>query len=247
MPLRPRGRGAVPGVGDPRRSAGHGQGLSFGSGRISERGLVPCVARRRREPMRSIGDRRQRGKVRHQGTRARHDPNDRPWPQRVRCRAGQLVDRARDQFRRGRRRRGRRCARPPGDPSPSTACFSPRQVVRIERKSSSQRGRPISVRCSVRAIARRRKALVAELPGLFGNAAGVRAGRRPPGNPLCEELTPGPRPRAGPATSSRGIRRPGAPQSPRIVRHDPRLIPHRRLRRHERSGRTVRTHCLLPN
>ncbi|QEV42826.1 hypothetical protein CP978_33620 [Streptomyces nodosus] len=33
----------------------------------------------------------------------------------------------------------------------------------------------------MRAIARRRKVLVAELPGPSGNAASVRAGRRPPG------------------------------------------------------------------
>ncbi|WP_328680847.1 hypothetical protein OG905_35485 [Streptomyces sp. NBC_00322] len=32
------------------------QGLSFGSGRISERGLVRAIARRRKEPTRSVGD-----------------------------------------------------------------------------------------------------------------------------------------------------------------------------------------------
>ncbi|GAB2868514.1 hypothetical protein GCM10027074_40140 [Streptomyces deserti] len=48
-------------------------------------------------------------------------------------------------------------------------------------KSSEQNGRPISARRLVRAIARRRKVLVAELRGPSGNAASVRARRRAPG------------------------------------------------------------------
>ncbi|MEV8332824.1 nucleotidyltransferase domain-containing protein, partial [Streptomyces niveus] len=43
------------------------QGLSFGSGRISERGLVRAIARRRREAWRSHADRRQRGEGACQG------------------------------------------------------------------------------------------------------------------------------------------------------------------------------------
>ncbi|GHE93425.1 hypothetical protein GCM10014715_57180 [Streptomyces spiralis] len=63
------------------------QGVSRRSGRIRERWLVvrapPTpfrqwgnIARRRRESMRSIGDRRQRREVRHQAPRARHDRRD---------------------------------------------------------------------------------------------------------------------------------------------------------------------------
>ncbi|WP_033325696.1 hypothetical protein [Streptomyces yerevanensis] len=48
-------------------------------------------------------------------------------------------------------------------------------------ESSEQNGSPISSRRLVRAIARRRKVLVAELLGPFGNAASVRARRREPG------------------------------------------------------------------
>ncbi|MFJ6607311.1 3-keto-5-aminohexanoate cleavage protein, partial [Streptomyces lydicus] len=40
----------------PKTPCGRDQGLSFGSGRIRERGLVPCIARRRRESGRSPGD-----------------------------------------------------------------------------------------------------------------------------------------------------------------------------------------------
>ncbi|QEV39127.1 hypothetical protein CP978_11640 [Streptomyces nodosus] len=43
----------------------------------------------------------------------------------------------------------------------------------------------------MRAIARRRKVLVAELPGPSGNAASVRAGRRPPGPTFVRSSEPG--------------------------------------------------------
>ncbi|AWL86570.1 hypothetical protein DIJ69_11865 [Streptomyces globisporus] len=54
------------------------QGVSCRSGRIRERGLVPCIVRRRRESTRSVGDRRQRREVRCQTPRARPDRQDTP-------------------------------------------------------------------------------------------------------------------------------------------------------------------------
>ncbi|MFI5660037.1 2-oxoadipate dioxygenase/decarboxylase family protein [Streptomyces sp. NPDC051684] len=68
----------------PRSAAGifqsnlSGEGLSFGSGRIRERGLVRAIARRRREATRSVVDRRQRRERACQAPRARPDPNDKP-------------------------------------------------------------------------------------------------------------------------------------------------------------------------
>ncbi|ARF75018.1 hypothetical protein B7C62_24360 [Kitasatospora albolonga] len=55
-----------------------GRGVPCRSGRIRERGLVPCIARRRRESTRSVGDRRQRREVRCQTPRARHDRQGTP-------------------------------------------------------------------------------------------------------------------------------------------------------------------------
>ncbi len=64
---------------------GHG-GLSCGSGRIRERGPVPCSAGRRRESWRCHGEGRQRGEVRYRGTRARPGPTGGPqkYPSRLR-------------------------------------------------------------------------------------------------------------------------------------------------------------------
>nr|WP_240324175.1 MFS transporter [Streptomyces cavourensis] len=69
------------------------------------------------------------------------------------------------------------------EPARPRAC---RQTAVVARRAA--------VRRPVRAIARRRDGLVAELPGHFGNAASVRAGRRTAGG----SLTTGPRPKTRP-------------------------------------------------
>ncbi|QEV42081.1 hypothetical protein CP978_29085 [Streptomyces nodosus] len=70
---------------------------------------------------------------------------------------------------------------PTGTRCATAAAELPAAPMPFRSKSSEQKWGPISGRCPVRAIARRRKVLVAELPGPSGNAASVRAGRRPPG------------------------------------------------------------------
>ncbi|PVC95661.1 hypothetical protein DBP12_18220 [Streptomyces sp. CS014] len=76
-------------------------------------------------------------------------------------------------------------------PPRARAC---RQTAVVARRAAGRR--------MVRAIARRRNGLVAELLGHFGNAASVRARRRPAGG----SLTTGPRGKTWRSEVPRGVR-----------------------------------------
>ncbi|QEV38382.1 hypothetical protein CP978_07330 [Streptomyces nodosus] len=86
------------------------------------------------------------------------------------------------------------------------------------------------------AIARRRKVLVAELPGPSGNAASVRAGRRPPGPTFVR--------------SPKGRRFPGLGGGPAPAPGDPGEGGGGPVRRGPRTsgllGRNRVTACLMP-